>query len=196
MAKDIAEAVQNETEQKRLAENEIEDLKRKNQKIKDEIKDFAPESAIFGEGFANSYYDESEIAYIDDISKIHVNSSDLIHGIQIEYRLGGKQPYHGGCGGTLKTMVLDPNEKITTVEVSIYKGVVSSLSFYTDIGNTERFGKVHGDLKAYELADGAYLGAIKGYDMFKNVNGEATKNCPTLPGNREILPGIGFTAKF
>lgn len=192
----MAEAVKNEREHKRLMERELKDLRRKNETIKDEMAAFVLESPIFGNGIYQRFYDEAEIAYTDDISKIHIRSSDLIDGIQIEYRFGGKSVYHGGQGGTLKAMVLDPHEKITTVEVSTYHGAVSSLSFYTDMGKTESFGEVQGDIQAYELTDGNYLAAIKGYDMFKKENGEATQICPTLPGNREVLPAIGFTAKF
>jgi len=186
MAKIIAEAAKNERNHKKLTGEEIEGLEKENEKIKKKLEDDCPGSNIFGknDGSDDKYYDESEISYTDDISKIHIKSDDdFVHSIQIEYMFGSKTACHGGKGGRLKTLVLDSDEKIIGVDVSMFEDIVSGLTFYTNAGEEKKFGKISGEdrVQSYELYDGQYLAGIKGYD---NDNGEATG-----------LPAIGFTAK-
>ena len=192
MAKDIKEAIDDEQNHKKLLQHEIEALKEENKKIQQELHELLPESEIFSSGSPESYYNESEMGNVDDIVKIHIRCGGLIDAIQVEYRHGGKGAYHGGQGGSAKVMSLDADERITKVEVSTYHGSISSLSFYTDTGRNENFGIIRSDVQEYEMTNGAYLAAIKGYDLFVG----STKSFPIWGGNFEVLPAIGFVAKI
>lgn len=195
LTKDIVAAIRNEKDHIEFTELQIEELQLENKGIKDKLTSLSPGSSIFGEGFySDSAYDESEIAYTDDISKIHVYSSDFINGIQIEYKVMGPMHFHGDKRGTLQTMDLTPNQKITKVEVTTCLGAVSSLAFYTDTGNEQSFGEQRGSVDRYEFDDGYYLAAIKGYNQFIGDDGQGTYGCPKLSG-RHVVPAIGFTAK-
>lgn len=196
LGKDIAAVIKEERNHKRLVEHEIEDLKRQNQAIRKQIAEILPESPIYGSGTA-SYFDESELANIDDITKIHVRCGDLIDGIQVEYRHGGKGQYHGGTGGVTRTFSLRPDERITAVKGTINNTVIGSLTFVTDCGREETFGKPVGESFIYEMTDGSYLAAIKGYDMYEDpVLRLPCKSCPQWRGKFELLPALGFIAKL
>ena len=174
-------------------EDDIEQLEKENDEINVELAEILfPQSPIYGEGNYDQFYDEIKMGFVCDISEIHINDNDHINSIQIEYRDGSKGRFHGGSGGSPENFVLNPDEKIIRIDVSTYQGVVSSISFYTDFGRKESFGTVRANTQTFEMVDGAYLCAIKGYDMSKTSDDRVSK---TGEGNIGALPAIGFVAK-
>lgn len=170
---------------KRLDESEVQMCEMKN----DEIRKENTESEIYGADGKESF-NEYEFATVGDIVQIKVWCGDLIDAIQVvyTYETGG---HHGGNGGTLRVLQLSTDEKITTVRGTTTTDIISSLTFCTDYGREETFGVSRGDGFEFEMTDGYYLGAIKGYDAYHN----GSKNYPKWEGDFQLLPALGFIAK-
>ncbi|XP_072020722.1 uncharacterized protein [Amphiura filiformis] len=194
MARDIRQAYKDEENHKKILAQDIEELKKQNEQIRADLQELLPESPIYGDDSSGNYFTETDIANVDDITKIHIRSGMLINAIQVEYRHGGLGAYHGSKGGTPSTFVLNSDERITKVEVRICPSclAVGSISFFTDCGRMETFGRYQSKVQTFEMIDGAYLGAIKGYDK---TGEEPAKRGVSCKGNYGLLPAIGFVPK-
>lgn len=195
MAEDIAEVLNQERNHKQLSEEDVKRLKRENAVIRRELANDLPESDIFGQGCLE-YFDESDLANVDGIIKIHVHAGQMIDAIQMEYRHSGKAGHHGGQRGRFSIFSLEPGERIIIVKGTLSFNVVRSLTFITDCGREETFGQPFGEPFNYETTGGSYLAAIKGYNFY-DISGNACKSCPQFPREKiELLPAVGFIAKF
>lgn len=189
LVKDVTEALHNEREHKKLLEEDIQSLIGEQGIIREQLAVMLPESPIYGWG-KDSYFDESDLANLEDIVQIKIGCGDLIDAIQVKYRsqIGAQ---HGGNGGGLHTFDLETEEKITMVSGTTAGGAISSLTFSTDSGRQQTFGKKSGEAFEFEMTNGSYLAAIKGFDAYSGGG----KKYPGLAGNYELLPAIGFIAK-
>ncbi|XP_064638795.1 uncharacterized protein LOC135494599 [Lineus longissimus] len=196
LGKDIANTIADEKNKKRLAESDIAEIKEENKQIRETLAGLLPRSELYGLG-TEGYFDESDLAVVDDIIKIHVNCGELIDGIQVEYRHGGLGNHHGGHGGERRTVHLKNGEHVTTVKGSLFidfkkRSIISSLTFITDYDNEYTFGSPKGRPFEFEMLDGTHLGAIQGCDFFSGRK----KAVPDWEQYIELLPAIRFVSTY
>ena len=178
---------------------ELKDYKEVEEKLFKQISSILPESDMYGCG-QESFFTEFWLAYDEDIGEIRVGSGDLIEAIQVKYK-SKTGALHGGDGGNMESIKLTDDERITAVSGTLLKAtggnLLSSLTFSTDYGREVTFGKgadqPDHERFHFQMYDGAYLAAIKGYDAFSK---EAGATFPGLKGNNKLLPAIGFIQKM
>ncbi|OWZ24263.1 Endonuclease [Phytophthora megakarya] len=124
-------------------------------------------SESFGGPHGTTFSDRNLVSAGQTIGSITLYTGERCHGLELEITAPTAQKLtHGGSGGTLKTLILSPDEYITSMEVhwGKHKGRtrVFYLGFTTSAGNSVDGGTTRADKQTVTAPKGYQLGGFFG----------------------------------